>query len=92
MNVEVYMGVYFLRGINMEANQKAGGQNDNDCYDENEKEAGAVGWLWRVLWLQRIVSVTVTAKHCVTMNNYDCDWGSFSNAWFFSWKDFVFLG
>lgn len=43
MNVEVYMGVYFLRGINMEANQKAGGQNANDCYDENEKEAGAVG-------------------------------------------------
>ena len=44
MIVEVYMDVYFLRGINMEANQKAGGQNNaNDCYDENEKEAGAVG-------------------------------------------------
>lgn len=45
MNVEVYMGVYFFTGINMEANQKAGGQNANDCYDENEKEVGAIGSL-----------------------------------------------
>ena len=45
MNVEVYMGVYFFTGINMEANQKAGGQNTNDCYDENEKEVGAIGSL-----------------------------------------------
>lgn len=66
----------------MEANQEAGRQNANDSYDENEKEAGVVGWLWRVLWLQSIVwQWTITIVTEAVSWRHGCFFGRILFSW-----------